>query len=77
MTNRRKDGSLYAEEMTITPLRDADGVIARYIAIKQDISDASRRRRCCARARDNFVPCSIWPRWASPKPTRAPDSGCA
>ncbi len=38
MTNRRKDGSLYVEEMTITPLRNADGVVARYIAIKQDIT---------------------------------------
>jgi PAS domain S-box-containing protein len=38
MTNRRKDGSLYPEEMTITPLRNADGTIARYIAIKQDIT---------------------------------------
>jgi PAS domain S-box-containing protein len=38
LTNRRKDGSLYVEEMTITPLRNADGVIARYIAIKQDIT---------------------------------------
>jgi PAS domain S-box-containing protein len=38
VTNRRKDGSLYVEEMTITPLRNADGVIARYIAIKQDIT---------------------------------------
>jgi PAS domain S-box-containing protein len=40
--NRRKDGSLYAEEMTITPLRNADGMIARYIAIKQDISGRKR-----------------------------------
>ena len=38
LTNRRKDGSLYVDEMTITPLRNADGVIARYIAIKQDIT---------------------------------------
>ena len=28
--------------MTITPLRNADGVIARYIAIKQDISERKR-----------------------------------
>ena len=42
LTNRRKDGSLYVEEMTITPLRNADGVIARYIAIKQDISGRKR-----------------------------------
>ncbi|MFZ0825803.1 MAG: PAS domain S-box protein [Verrucomicrobiia bacterium] len=38
LTNRRKDGNLYVEEMTITPLRTADGVIVRYIAIKQDIT---------------------------------------
>jgi PAS domain S-box-containing protein len=42
LTNRRKDGSLYVEEMTITPLRNADGVIARYIAIKQDITARKR-----------------------------------
>jgi PAS domain S-box-containing protein len=38
LTNRRKDGSAYVEEMTITPLRNGDGAIARYIAIKQDIT---------------------------------------
>jgi PAS domain S-box-containing protein len=42
LTNRRKDGSFYVEEMTITPLRNAGGVIARYIAIKQDISERKR-----------------------------------
>jgi PAS domain S-box-containing protein len=36
--NRRKDGSLYFEEMTITPVHDADGEIAHFIAVKQDIS---------------------------------------
>ncbi len=39
LINRRKDGSLYTEEMTITPVRSADGAIARYIAIKQDVSE--------------------------------------
>jgi len=38
LTNRRKHGCLYIEEMTITPVRSADGAIARYIAIKQDIT---------------------------------------
>ncbi len=42
LINRRKDGSLYSEEMTITPLRGADGSIARYIAIKQDITERKR-----------------------------------
>ena len=42
MTNRRKDGSLYDEEMTITPLRDTEGRISHYIAIKQDITERER-----------------------------------
>jgi len=37
--NRRKDGSFYHEEQTITPLRDESGVITRFIAVKQDISE--------------------------------------
>ena len=38
LINRRKDGKLYSEEMTITPVRDADGAVANYIAIKQDVT---------------------------------------
>lgn len=36
--NRRKDGTLYFEDMTITPVLDEGGQIANYIAIKQDIT---------------------------------------
>jgi diguanylate cyclase (GGDEF)-like protein/PAS domain S-box-containing protein len=39
LVNRRKDGSLYNEEMTITPLKDDSGKVAYFIAVKQDISD--------------------------------------
>jgi len=39
MINRRKDDSLYNEEMTITPLRNERGEISRFIAIKQDITE--------------------------------------
>ena len=38
MTNRRKDGTLYYEDMTITPMRDINGRIAHFIAVKQDIT---------------------------------------
>ncbi|HBB92825.1 MAG: hypothetical protein A2X22_03575 [Bacteroidetes bacterium GWF2_49_14] len=38
VVNKRKDGSLYTEEMTITPVRDVKGRIDRFVAIKQDIS---------------------------------------
>lgn len=39
MVNRKKDESLYDEEITITPVRDEDGEISHFIAIKQDISE--------------------------------------
>ncbi len=40
--NRRKDGTLYDEEMTITPVRDKTGGITHFIAIKQDITERRR-----------------------------------
>lgn len=39
IVNRRKDGALRTEEMTITPVRDADGRISHFIAVKQDITE--------------------------------------
>ena len=39
LVNRRKDGSTYTEEMTITPVRDSRGKIVRHIAIKRDITE--------------------------------------
>jgi len=38
MINRRKDGSIYAEEQTITPVRDRQGAISHFIAVKQDVT---------------------------------------
>lgn len=38
IVNRRKDGSLFTEDMTITPLRDERGEITHFVAIKQDIT---------------------------------------
>ena len=37
--NRRKDGSLYYEEKTITPLKDAQGNITHFVATGKDISE--------------------------------------
>jgi len=39
LTNRRKDGTPYDEEMTITPVRDAVGTIRNFIAMKQDVTE--------------------------------------
>jgi PAS domain S-box-containing protein len=40
--NRRKDGSLYTEEQTITPVHDERGAISHFISIKQDITERKR-----------------------------------
>ena len=48
LVNKRKDGNLYTEELTITPVRDAAGEISHFIAIKQDITErksAEKSRR--------------------------------
>lgn len=42
IVNQRKDGSLYTEEETITPLKDADGQITHFISVNQDITDRVR-----------------------------------
>ncbi|WP_026840298.1 SpoIIE family protein phosphatase [Citrifermentans bremense] len=39
MINRRKDGTLYPEEQTITPVLDEDGRINHFICIKQEITE--------------------------------------
>ena len=39
VTNRRKDGSLYSENMTITPVKDSNDVTTHFVAIKRDLTD--------------------------------------
>ena len=36
--NRRKDGSLYTEEATITPVRNQAGEIVNYVTVKRDVT---------------------------------------
>lgn len=38
-TNRRKDGTLYVEEDTVSSVHDASGEITNYVAVKRDITD--------------------------------------
>lgn len=37
--NRKKDGSLYVDEMIITPVRDKAGEISHFVVIKQDVTE--------------------------------------
>ena len=39
ITNRRKNGTLYPEKLTITPVKDARGETMHYIAIKRDLTE--------------------------------------
>src|SRR3989339_1660384 len=39
IVNRRKDGGLYTVQQTITPLRDIQGKVFRFVAIHEDITD--------------------------------------
>jgi two-component system cell cycle sensor histidine kinase/response regulator CckA len=42
MVNKRKDGTFFTEEATITPVRDAAGRIINYVAVKHDITEHLR-----------------------------------
>jgi PAS domain S-box-containing protein len=43
--NKRKDGSEYVEFAIITPLRQVDGRITHYVAVKEDITEKKRAAR--------------------------------
>lgn len=42
IVNRKKDGSLYNEEMTITPIKNSFGQIKYFVSIKQDITERKK-----------------------------------
>lgn len=39
LLNKKKDGTLYYSELAITPIRDAEGEIAQFVATQRDITD--------------------------------------
>ncbi len=38
LINKKKDGSLYTEEATISPIRNDQGAIVNYVAVKRDVT---------------------------------------
>jgi len=38
LVNKKKDGTLYREDATISPVRDSSGKIVNYVAVKRDIT---------------------------------------
>lgn len=51
LINRRKDGLEYSEEMTITPIKNAQGEIANFIAVKSDITERKLAQEALERAK--------------------------
>ncbi|MBF0379715.1 MAG: PAS domain S-box protein [Magnetococcales bacterium] len=45
ITNQRKDGTLYYDDSTITPVRDKSGNISHFIAVKEDITLQKKARQ--------------------------------
>jgi two-component system sensor histidine kinase/response regulator len=52
--NRRKDGSLFEEKALISPVRQPDGRITHYLAIKEDITEKKRDQAELERYREHL-----------------------
>ncbi len=53
LCNKRKNGEFYWELASISPVRNADGVITNYLAIKEDITDRKTMENQLVAAKDN------------------------
>ena len=42
LINRRKDGTLYDQELTVTPVRDARGEITHFVGVSHDVTERRR-----------------------------------
>jgi len=54
VVNRRKDGTLYTEEMTITPVCSRPGNVTHFIAIKQDVTVRKQAEEALRRAEEKY-----------------------
>ncbi len=54
IVNRRKDGDLYTEDMTITPVASLRGGITHFVAIKQDITERKHAEEALSLAEEKY-----------------------
>ncbi|MHC4455621.1 MAG: PAS domain-containing sensor histidine kinase [Planctomycetota bacterium] len=43
--NKKKDGTLFEEEASISPVKDTAGVITNYVAVKRDVTDEIKKEK--------------------------------
>jgi len=66
LQNKRKDGTLYVEEMTITPVLTESGEITHFVAVKQDVTEQVHARVALKESEAHFrslfddSPISLW-----------------
>lgn len=70
LVNCRKDGSEYIESAVIAPVRQADGSVSHFVAIKDDITDRKTTEQALLRSEAKFhtmVDWTIdWEYWVNP-----------
>jgi PAS domain S-box-containing protein len=54
MHNRRRDGALYWESMTVAPVKRVGGTVVNYIAMKEDITEVKALRQALEIEHDNL-----------------------
>ncbi|HLK69191.1 MAG TPA: PAS domain S-box protein [Bryobacteraceae bacterium] len=54
ITNRRKDGTLYTQELWISPVQDQDQVITHFVGVGRDVRDRKQSEELLARSEEHF-----------------------
>lgn len=54
LINRRKNGTVYLEKQTITPVVGESGAIAHFIAVKEDVTEAVQAGEMAQQAHDKY-----------------------